>query len=189
MKQSFLNKKSKGFTLIEIILAMAISLIILSVITVLLGFSLNILKTDFDYSKREASVSYAQSYIEKEVARSYKVYEAIEFPLNLRENNLGFVIEILPYNNSDGYNHDYVYYYLKKDKIQRAIYSSPTPVEQKGYLNYQGTNVICENVTSVEGSYFDKASNYMELNFSFEESGLEKESLLGIFVEAKSEED
>lgn len=187
MKPSFLNKKSKGFTMLEVILAMAISLVILSVIAVLMGFSLNILKTDFEYNKKKSSISYAQSYIEKEISRSYNVYEPSEFPTKLRSNNLGFVIEILPYNDADEYSHDYVYYYLNNDKLQRVLYSSFVPIEEKGQIYYQGTNTICENIGSIEGTYFDKASNYIQLNFSFEESGINKESTLGVFVEGQSE--
>lgn len=189
MKPSFLNKKTKGFTMLEVILAMAISLVILSVIAVLMGFSLNILKTDFEYNKKKSSISYAQSYIEKEISRSYKVYEESEFPQRLRSNNLGFVIEILPYKDMEEYSHDYVYYYLNNDKLQRVLYSSYLPVEEEGKLYYQGTNTICENVESIDKTFFDRASNYIELNFSFDESGINKESTLGIFVEGQSEED
>lgn len=189
MKPSFLNKKTKGFTMLEVILAMAISLVILSVIAVLMGFSLNILKTDFEYNKKKSSISYAQSYIEKEISRSFKVYEASEFPEGLRSNNLGFVIEILPYNDMDEYNHDYVYYYLNNDKLQRVLYSSFDSIEEKGQIYYQGTNTICENIGSIEGTFFDKTLNYIQLNFSFEENGINKNSILGIFVEGQSEED
>lgn len=189
MKPSFQNKKSKGFTLIEVILAMAISFVILSVIAVIMGFSLNILKSDFDYNRSEASVYYAQDYIEKEISRAYKVYEPHEFPVRLRSNNLGFVIEILQYGKNDDFDHDYVYYYLDNVKIKRILYSSYVPIEKKGDLYYQGTNTICDNVTSIASTYFDKENNYILLNFSFEENGSQQNRELGVFVEARDEED
>lgn len=189
MKPSFQNKKSSGFTLIEVILAMAISFVILSVIAVMMGFSLNILKSDFDYNKREASVYYAQDYIEKEISRAYKVYEPHEFPVKLKSNNLGFVIEILQYNNADDFNHDYVYYFLDNGNIKRILYSSYIPIEKNGDIYYQGTNSICDNVISIDNTYFDKENNYILLNFSFEENGSQQDRELGVFVGARDEED
>ncbi|MDO5018054.1 MAG: prepilin-type N-terminal cleavage/methylation domain-containing protein [Lagierella massiliensis] len=186
MKPSCLSKKTKGFTLLELLLSLSISLIIISVIGVILGFSLKVLKNDFLYSKNHSSIEYATSYIEKEVGRSLKIYQSSKFPYNLKKDNLGFVIEILPYEDFSTY--DYVYYYMKDDKLYRELLSTRKPLEDGQKPVYKGTNAICENLISVSKSYFDKDKNYINLNFSYREKGKTKTLNSGIYVEVTNED-
>ncbi len=186
MKLFFLNKKTKGFTLLELILALGISLIVISVIGVLLGFSLRALKDDFAYRKRESSVSYACTYIEREIGRSINIYTPEEFPQSLNENNLGFVLEIWPYD--DVSKHDYVYYYLYEDKLRRALFSSHKAVEEGGHLNLMGTNNISDNILNVSKTYFNRKEKYINLDFTYLEGNREREYISGVYIEVEDED-
>ncbi|WP_300408646.1 prepilin-type N-terminal cleavage/methylation domain-containing protein [Lagierella sp.] len=186
MKRFFHNKKTKGFTLLELILALGISLIVISVIGVLLGYSLKVLKNDFIYRKKEGSVAYASTYIEREIGRSLKIYSPEEFPYDLKDNNLGFVLEIWPYE--DLTNHDYVYYYLSENKLRRALLRSHKPIEENGRLNLMGTNNISDGILDVSKTYFNRKERYINLNFTYEEESTKEEYVSGIYVEVEDED-
>ncbi len=170
--KSYFHKKTKGFTLIEIIIAMGISLIILTVITSILGISGSVLKGNIGRNKLENNGRYAIDYIEKEVRRSINIYSIDEYDIDVKDNNLGFLIQIVPYNKENKYQ--YIYYSLDIKNLIRHSISSSGPIE-KGLKNINiGNNSIASNIVNISKSYYNRAEKFIHLNFQCEFENISK---------------
>ena len=161
--KSYFHKKIKGFTLIELIVAMGISLIILTVITSILGLSGSVLKGNIGRNKLENNGRYAIDYIEKEVRRSINIYPIDDYDINARENNLGFLLQVDPYNEENKYQ--YIYYSLDRKTLMRHSIGSSEPIE-KGLKDINvGNNSIASNINSISKSYYNASEKFIHLNF------------------------
>lgn len=184
-KRSFMNcyfqKKTKGFTLIELIVAMGISFIILSVIAFVIGMTGKTMDSNIVRRKLNNSGNYAVDYIEKEVRRSINIFSIDEFHIKPKENNLGFLLQVKPYQvNKNKYQ--YIYYYLEGRTLKRYSIGLQNSIDEGMDNKNIGTNGIAEKIASISKSYFNRDEKFIHLNFLCEDKGLEKEFESSIYA-------
>ncbi|MFY9282526.1 MAG: prepilin-type N-terminal cleavage/methylation domain-containing protein [Miniphocaeibacter sp.] len=171
--KSFYHKKQKGFTLIELIVALGIASILIIVISYIMAVSGKIMDSSISRNKLDNNGRYAIDYIEKEIRRSLNIYKIDEFITNPKSNNLGFLLEVAPYKSEEN-PYQYIYYYLNNGKLIRYSIGMENPIEEGIKNTNIGTNNIAENIVSTKKTYFNSNEKFVHLNFQCEDKGIEK---------------
>lgn len=162
-----LFQRDKGFTLIELILTLAIASIIISPIYSILLSTTNVCMRGEAKDELILNGSYAIEYIKNEirsadiVASTDKVYEFYKkYP-----HNLGFVLVFI---DEDKYK--YVSYHMKNDKIVRIGRETSTdkyPIA----ANLSGNNEVCRFIEDISLSYLDTKNKMIHLDFKLKSQG------------------
>ncbi|QQK08623.1 PilW family protein [Miniphocaeibacter halophilus] len=179
--KSFYRKKQKGFTLIELIVALGISSILIIVISYIMATSGKIMESNISRNKLNNNGGYAIDYIEKEIRRSINIYNIDDFIAKPKDNNLGFLLEVVPYQ-AEKNPYQYIYYYLDKGNLIRYSIGIENPIEEGIKSSNIGTNKIAENIVSIKKTYFNINEKFIHLNFQCENNGVKKEYESSIYA-------
>lgn len=162
IKHTFL--KNKGFTLIEVILVLAISSIIIIPIFSILNFSIK--ACDLGEQKDDLILNgrYSMEYIKGEVKIADKIISSNKIlGLNSKyPTNIGFVIMVREKNDI----FRYITYYVKDSKLLRIACTNLID-EYPTQINFGGHNTISEFVDNIEESKFDEENSMIFLDFKF----------------------
>ena len=155
--------KNRGFTLIEVILALAIASIVIIPIFSILNFCIKACNLGEQKDDLILNGRYACEFIKNEVRTADKIISTEKFPgLNEKyPSNIGFVIMINEDNDTDC---RYITYYIKDSKLVRIActrFIGKYP-DQSAFV---GHNVISEFVESIEESQFDPENSIILLDF------------------------
>lgn len=157
--------KSRGFTLIEVILALAILSMVIVPLVAILGFSIR--SCDIGEQKDELILNgrYAVEFIKGEVKMADKIIcsKKIKGLRSMQPTNVGFVIMITE-NNKNNENYKYITYHIKGSNLIRTACTKstktyPTPSELSGY------NTIAEFIDNIEESKVDLDQSMIYLDF------------------------
>ena len=157
--------KNRGFTLIEVILALSISSIVIIPIISILNFCIR--ACDLGEQKDDLILNgrYATEFIKNEVRTADKIIATEKFSgLNEKyTSNIGFVIMIEEDNDKD---YRYITYYVKGSELIRIACTRPTD-KYPSQSYFGGHNVISEFIDSIEESQFDLDNSLILLDFRF----------------------
>lgn len=171
--KSFYHRRIKGFTLIELIVALGIASILIIVISYIMATSGKIMDSNISRNKLNNNGDYAIDYIEKEIRRSINIYNIDDFITKPKANNLGFLLEVVPYQ-SEKNSYQYIYYYVDSGKLIRYSIGIESPIEE-GIKNPNiGTNKIAGSIVSTKKTYFNIKEKFIHLNFECENNGIKK---------------
>lgn len=162
----FLSRdENKGFTLLELILYLGIVSIIVLALFSVLSFTVELYMKGQEEDKILLNGRHAIEYIKKEIKGADKIIsiDYIEELNEKYENNIGFVIFNYDVNNPEGYNYNFVTFYLKEDKIYRIAANSSNSTLPK-YTAFSGFNIVAESVFSIEGTEIDFDRRIIKLN-------------------------
>lgn len=170
-----LFQRTKGFTLLEIILVISVSLILLTSLFSLLSYTRNIATFGELEDEILLNGSFGLEFIKEEISSSERIIspDKIKNMNKTYENHIGFVImnhEVI--NKTDNYT--FITYYLNsKNEIVRIAINKGTKtypsIEQlKGY------NVICSYVLSIDKTNIDFENKILNLNLTM---GKDKKSV------------
>lgn len=175
------NRKG-GFTLIELILSMAIMSILVLCIYSILNFTTNACKIGEEKDEIMLNGQYAIEYIKEEIREAEKII-SIDYFSDLKrdyEDNIGFVIMRYFPKSPEKYN--YSTYYLKNNRIYRLARNTNLDSFPKA-SSFSGHNLLAENVESIEETSINYENNTIDLNFLLKgEFGEIKEFKTSIFV-------
>ncbi len=142
-----LFSQRRGYSLIELIVAMGISMVVLLLLSNLLNVSTRSLSKSGELNSLELSYFYGINFIRTEVEGANEI-----IPI---ENSDYFGFAIL---NIDGTNrklpYQYIAYRFKNNSIQRVSYRSKEKSDTFNFLN-GGVNVVMDNVEKVDSSFKD----------------------------------
>ena len=157
--------KNRGFTLIEVILALAIGSIVIIPIFSILSFCMKACDLGEQKDDLILNARYATEFIKNEIRIADKIIATEKFS-GLDEKfptNIGFVIMIDENNDKD---YRYITYYVKNSELRRIACTRDTDeYRSQGY--FAGHNVISEFVDNIEASEFDPENSIIFLNFLF----------------------
>lgn len=164
---NFFYKRNDGFTLIEILLSLAIASMISVSIYSMLGSSFKINKNFEDLRDLDLKASYAIEFIKGEVRTADKIIKSSSIAgfSHKYQDNLDFII-VREINGLSSY----VSYYLKNGKLVRI--SLNDQVSHPNASNFSGNNILCENVLNISGSEFypDKRKIKLKFKLGFEDN-------------------
>lgn len=173
LKRNLRCQSKRGFTLIELIVTIFIASILICVFSLLLDFSFKTLEYSFIANDNVDSGIHLLGLINDEVVKSEVIYKSDDFLLNESyKNNLGFVIRL-----KNDTNYTYIYYAFKDSNIWRiAINTSQSDPNKVSFKNLgdTGENSIIDNVSSIEGTSFNKGSKLISLSIEVNNSKKEK---------------
>ena len=159
--------KNKGFTLMEVILALGISSIIVASLYSLLDFST---KACINGDKKDQLLlngRYAIEYIKNEIKGADMIISSDKiYGLDLKyPTNIGFVIVFID-REEISMEYRYVTYYKNKGRISRV---SCSRINEKypTYSYFKGHNSICEYVDSIDDTRFEPDQEIIYLDFKF----------------------
>lgn len=159
--------KSKGFTLIEIILAIAICAIIIVPLLSILDFTIDACTVGDEKDDLMLNGKHAIEYIKNEIKSADMIISTEKFK-DLGSNyptNIGFVIMI---HEASG-NYRYMTYHTKDKKIIR-IACTRTNNKYPSHNYFSGHNEICNLVDSIEDTIIDLEQDMIYLNFKFKKN-------------------
>lgn len=173
-------KRNKGFTLLELILAIGLSSIVALSLLSILNYSKNTSIIGNEIDELMLNGRYAMEYIKKEIKAADKILPANKIYV-LRtsyKNNLGFAIM-----NKEGQSYRYTSYYWRNDgKLFRI--SGHAAKEQYPVMDVQwGHNEIGEFFHSIKDSKFDLDNNMIYLDLKLKSTnGQELNLKTNIFI-------
>lgn len=160
------KNRNKGFTLLELILYLAIGSIIILTISSLLNLTKEACLKAENEEEILLNARYAIEYIKNEIKMADKIIsiDKIEGLDKKYEKNLGFIVFKHDPSRESGYEYNFATYYLKDNKIYRDAtnrnnYGLPRATA------FSGHNVIAENIRSIEGTQIDFERKIIELKF------------------------
>ncbi len=172
--------RRRGLTLIELV----ISLFIFSIILLI---SLSVLRSVFRYrlysdvNEEMQNTYFALDYIQREIRQATEIRPISDFSLSgdLDKNYLGFVVvrKILPEkisSDSTGCKYHYSVYYYKNGGIYRNATTKPSELKLENLHELGGYNLLCNNISSVEGTEFISQLNLIRLRWVFEYRGVRR---------------
>lgn len=172
-------QKSKGFTLIELILSLGLSSIIILSLFNILNFSRNAFSLGNERDELMLNGRYAIEYIKNEVRSAESILPTNKISgLNghYREN-VGFVIMK---KENHLYNR-FTTYYRKDGKIIRI--SGTAPINRyPNYTNLEGHNEISEFITSIKDCKLDIENKMIYLDIKLESSNGDELNLKSHFL-------
>lgn len=156
--------KNKGFTLIELILALGISSIVIIPLFTILGFSARACNLGEQKDDLILNSRYAIEFIKGEVKVADKIISSNKITGldNKYPSNLGFVIMIREAGNKNRY----ITYYVKDSKLLRIACTRGTDI-YPSEASFGGHNTISEFVDNVDASQFDVENSIILLDFKF----------------------
>lgn len=155
-------QRNKGFTLIELVLALGLSSILILSISSLLRFSKHVSVLSNEIDELMLNGRYAIEYIKDEVKSAEKIIPSSKISgLNgYYRENVGFVIV----NKEDEIFNRFTTYYRKDDKLIRIsglAKNNTYPI----YSQLQGHNEISEFIHSIKGTSLDIENKMIYLDF------------------------
>lgn len=161
--------RNKGFTLIELILAMAISSLIVLPLLSLLNLSNNSCTLAEEKDELMLNANFAIDYVKFEIKSADRIISSdkikdldIKYP-----TNIGFVIRI---DDSES-AYRYITYYTNKSKLVRIACERATEDYPK-LIDFSGFNEICEFTESIDDSRFNGENSIISLDFYFNNNGI-----------------
>lgn len=154
---------AKGFTLIEVLTAISISFILITILVRLLGFSIDLMDFTVQRDQLLFNGRGAVDYIEREINRSYKIH-SVKDKNHTSGEDLGFILEIKPYGETKE-ERQFVLYTLNREKLRRRTLKTDKPFTEAGDIN-KGNNIIAEEISSLQGSYYDSSRHMIRLNIT-----------------------
>lgn len=154
--------KNKGFTLIEIILAIAICAIIIVPLFSILDFTIDACTVGDEKDDLMLNGKYAIEYIKNEIKSADMIISSEKFKdlESIYPTNIGFVIMIHEANG----NYRYMTYHTKDNKIIRiACTIANNKYPSQNYFG--GHNEICNLVDSIEDTIVDLKQGIIYLDF------------------------
>ena len=176
-----LFRKNKGFTLIELVVVIAICSIIIAPIYAILSTSSNIFESSKEKDELMLNAKHSIEYIKNEIKSSDLLIA--DYKINgLRRNyptNIGFVLVIIEEKKKPGNANEkirvyrYLSYYTKNGKLIRIACEDerlryPSQDELKGH------NEICRMIDTIENTKLDLENSMVKLDFDFKTSGREE---------------
>ena len=165
LKKNLLKtSKEKGFTLVELILSLAISSILALSFYFILDFTINTCKLWEENDEVMLNGQYAIEFIKGEIRQAEKIIsiDCFEGFKNEYKDNLGFVI--MRYYPKEIYKYNYSIYYLKDNKIYRIAESRKDDVLPK-ISAFSGHNLVAEKVISIDKTNINFENKVIDLNF------------------------
>lgn len=161
------KSKNEGFTLIELILSLAIGSIIIMTMFSLLRFTAQGCIKAENEDEILLNGRYAIEYIKNEIKAADKIISIDKIKeLDKKYNdNLGFIIFKHDPNKGNGYEYNYVTYYLENNKIIR-IAANRNNYGLPWATSFGGHNTVAEYVSSIEGTQIDFERKIIKLNFA-----------------------
>lgn len=155
-------RKNKGFTLIELVLALGLSSILILSLSSILNFTKNAFVLGNEVDELMLNGRYAIDYIKDEVRSAEMILPSNKIRgLNgYYRENLGFVIMTKEDKNYDRFTT----YYRKDGKLIRISGLAPKgnyPI----YIDLKGFNEISEFIHSIEGCKLDLENKMIYLDF------------------------
>lgn len=188
VKKSNLNcfyRKTKGFTVMELLISMSISLIIIGSLITILGGGIGVLEKSIPMEKNLYEGRYVLDFISREINRSVKVYPIEDAKFNVRSRNLGFILKMKP-SSVNNYDWQYTYYELKgNDLIRKTKNTNIERLEDLDNFSGSGQNKICKNIKSIEKSYYDKENNLINISIVIGDK-IEKEFSTSVYTGLKA---
>lgn len=169
--------RNKGFTLIEVILALGVSSIIALSIFSILDFSIKACAMGDEKDEVLLHGRYAIEFIKDDIKAADKIISS-DLIKNLRLKypyNIGFIIlKIDDEKTPNEYN--YITYYRKNDRLVRI---ACTRIDKKypSYTEFGGNNDVCEFVYDIENTRFDTENKMIYLEFIFKHNNGHKLTL------------
>lgn len=155
---------NKGFTLIELILVMAISSLIILPLISILNFSINSFISTEKKDELNLYANFAIDYVKYEIKSADTIISSdkIKDLNNKYPTNIGFVIKIDA--ESEGL-YRFITYYTDENKLiriacERESEDYPRSAELKGF------NEICEFVESIDNTTFNGENSIINLDFN-----------------------
>lgn len=171
-------QKNEGFTLIEIILTLAISSIIILILYSILSLANKSSKLGEEKDELILNGRYAIEFVKGEIKWADKIIstDKIEGLEQKYPKNIGFVIMSKVLDNTDedkilGYR--YITYYLNGNTLVRVSWNL-NKERYPSILDLAGRNDICEFVERIEETSFDREHSLISLNFKFRHQSGEK---------------
>lgn len=170
----------KGFTLIELLL----SIVFISLIMLIL---LSMLRTIFQYRKhaefnKEIQNTYfALDYMQREFRQATEIRPISDFKISSSSDKKYFDFVLIrkiladkPKPGASNTQLHYSVYYYKNGCIWRNATTKPSKLSLEGLHELGGYNLLCENITSIDGTEFMKDLNLIRLRWTFEYRGLRR---------------
>lgn len=160
--------KNNGFTLIELILVLAISSIVMIPLSSILIFSQNAFSRGEVIDELNLSGRYAVEFIKREIRNADIVVSEDKIKSSISKNNIGFVL-VSEENDKDKTWYKYVTYYIKDGSLFRIAATG----DIDNYLSFNaspGLNKICDLFSSFSGSGLSE-DGMITLNFLLKSSG------------------
>lgn len=160
-------QKSKGFTLIELVLVVALSSVLIISLYSLLDFSTKCCLKGDRKDKLLLNGRYSIEFIKDEIKAADMIISSEKFKdLTLKyPTNIGFVI-LKIYREETPIRYNYITYHTNKDKIVRV---ACTRIDNKypTYSYFSGNNALCELAYSILNTKFIPEDNmiYFDLKF------------------------
>lgn len=176
---------NKGFTLIEVILALAIISVIILPLFSILDFSIKACTAGEQTDELMLNGRYAIEYIKNEIKSADKIISSdkIEGLKAKYPTNIGFVIMISDIGETGKIlSRNYITYHTKNDilvRIARSVEGEKYP--SANYLG--GYNDMCELVEGIGNTKFTPEQSIISLDFKFKhESGKNLELKTDIYI-------
>lgn len=155
---------NKGFTLIEVLLALGISSIIIFSLFSILDFSIDVCTLGEEKDDLILNGRYAIEFIKDDIKSADKIISSDKI-IGLKTKfptNIGFVIMIDEENGS----YRYITYHLKNDKLVRLACTRANKTYPTSYY-FDGHNELCEYVDSISNTKLENEFNMVNLDFNF----------------------
>lgn len=166
----------RGFTLIELLIS-------ISVFSIIFLLSLSILRSVFRYrvysdlSQKMQNTYFALDYMQREFRQASEIRPISDFSVSGESDKkyLGFVVikKIYPetLSSGEGCKYHYTVYYYKNGCIFRNATTKPSELGLEGLHELGGYNLLCENISSVDGTEYLSDLNLIRLRWVFEYRG------------------
>lgn len=167
--------QNKGFTLIELILALAISSLIILPLINLLSLSINSFASVENKDELLLNGNFALDLIKYEIKSADRIISSdkIQGLDNQYQTNIGFVIRT---NDDNSGIYKYTTYYVKETKLIRiACERINDSYPSSNY--FKGFNEVCEFIDDIDNSKFDGENSMVNLDFKFEHKDKSKLNL------------
>ncbi len=173
----------RGFTLIELVVGIAIMSILLSSTFSILYFSTRSTKQGDDMDLLLFNSRYAIEYIKGEVMSADKIISSSKFKDYDSEypNNIGFVVmeeeasyinkdkkAYTPYDDFKTTNYKYISYYQKDNELVRIAYTTHRESFFDGN-EFSGHNQISQGIMDISNTFLDIENNTIKLQIEFYE--------------------
>jgi prepilin-type N-terminal cleavage/methylation domain-containing protein len=171
--------QNKGFTLLEVLLALGISSIIILSFLSILDFSIDACALGDEKDELILNGRYAIEYIKDDIKSADKIISSdkiaglkTKFP-----TNIGFVIMI----DEENGNYRYITYHLSKNKLVRMACTRNNGVYPSSYY-FDGYNDLCEYVDNISNTKMEIELNMVFLDFKFNKNESELDLSSSIFI-------
>lgn len=161
------EQKSKGFTLIEMLMTFTAGFILMVCFSLLLRFTIDSNKVLENNNEILLNARYALEYIKQEIRLADMIISADKFDLlnEKYETNFGFVV--VKINPNDLLKYNYSTYYFKDNKIIRIATNTSNFTFPNGN-SFGGFNVIAEYINSIEGTAIDFNNRLIKITLMLE---------------------